>query len=159
MTRGTPLGGDPLRVSTRKSYRRSATGDRRHRLAGSRAGPSGSNSRSNSEGIGAPPGQDRIQGYVVFQQSVFLDFEQKRGVRVTEAEGWVLAGWSGGDQLKTAVRTLSAAAQWSVTGVIWLAIFSPAWILVAIAAVVLWRRRRDRTDPAGDGGNDEAIQT
>ena len=77
-------------------------------------------------------------------------------IRVTESEGYVIAGWSVADQLKPAVRTLSAAAQWSITGVIWLAIFSPAWIAIVIAVVVVWRRRRERTDPTGNG---DAMQT
>jgi hypothetical protein len=79
-------------------------------------------------------------------------------VRVTEAEGWVIGGWSAGEQFKTAVRSLSAVAQWSVTSVIWLVLFSPVWIAVVIAVVVIRRRSRGRADTAGGGGSGDTTQ-
>ena len=63
-------------------------------------------------------------------------------VRVTEAEGWTLAGWSPGDQGKTAVRSLSGVGQGIGTVLIWLAIFSPVWIIGGVVGVIGVRRSR-----------------
>ena len=63
-------------------------------------------------------------------------------VRVTESEGWVLAGWSAEDQGKTAVRTLSAVGQWLLSALIWIAIFSPVWAAVGYGAILGRRRLR-----------------
>ena len=69
-------------------------------------------------------------------------------VFVTETEGWVIAGWSASDQGKTAVRALSGVGQVVVSVLIWVAILSPAWLLVGGAFVwagrVFIRRRRRR---------------
>jgi hypothetical protein len=65
-------------------------------------------------------------------------------VHVTESEGWVVAGWSVGEQVRTAVRSSSAVGQWAVTGLIWAGIFSPLIVVVAVVTVVLNRRRRAR---------------
>ena len=61
-------------------------------------------------------------------------------VRVLETEGWVIGGWSLQEQLKIAVRSLSAAGQLGVTLLIWLVIFSPV-IAVVLALGSLARRR------------------
>ena len=68
-------------------------------------------------------------------------------VLVTEAEGWVIAGWSATDQGKTAVRTLSGVGQVAVSVLIWVAILSPVWligggVLVWVGRLSIRRRRR-----------------
>ena len=76
-------------------------------------------------------------------------------VRVIESEGYVIAGWSVADQLKTAVRSLSAVGQWLVTGLLWLGIFSPVVAVAGVAVFFARRRmglrigRRSSTDPVG----------
>ncbi len=65
-------------------------------------------------------------------------------VLVTESRSWVLSGWSAGDQWKTATRTLSGIGQGAGTGLIWMAIFSPLWLIVGGVVVVLVRRARAR---------------
>ena len=83
-------------------------------------------------------------------------------VRVREVPGWVIAGWSPNDQGKTAVRTLSAIGQGVLTGVIWVAIFSPAWLVVGGGGYWLirrfrgWRqRRRARSGEAQESQDEE----
>ena len=65
-------------------------------------------------------------------------------VRVREVPGWVIAGWSFSDQGKTAVRTLSAVGQGALIGVIWVAILSPAWLVVGGGGYWLIRRYKGR---------------
>ena len=65
-------------------------------------------------------------------------------VRVTESRGWVIAGWSAQEQGKTAVRTLSGIGQVAVTLLIWVAILSPAWVVVGVLVRLVWRRRGSR---------------
>ena len=69
-------------------------------------------------------------------------------VRVLESKGWVVAGWSAEDQGKTAVRSLSAVGQGILSGAIWLAIFSPIWLIGGFGMVQAWRRLRRRSQPA-----------
>ena len=72
-------------------------------------------------------------------------------VRVREMPGWVITGLSFSDQGKTAVRTLSAVGQGALIGVIWVAILSPAWLVVGGGGYWLIRRykgRRRSTSPA-----------
>ena len=73
-------------------------------------------------------------------------------VFVRESEGWVIAGWSVGDQGKTAVRSLSAVVLGLGTVLIWVAIFSPVWIAIVVIAVVVIRsvRRRTRSSQESD---------
>jgi hypothetical protein len=67
-------------------------------------------------------------------------------VSVQEAEGFVITGWSAGDNLKDAVRALSGFAQMAGTAAIWVVIFSP--VLAAIgAAMYLFIRFRKRLMP------------
>ena len=61
-------------------------------------------------------------------------------VRVEEAQGWVIGGWSFSDQWKTAIRTLSAVAAAALTGSIWLLVFSPIIAIIVGAAIFLGRR-------------------
>jgi hypothetical protein len=63
-------------------------------------------------------------------------------IRVTEKEGYVIGGWSLGDSGRTAVRTLSAVGIGVATGAIWLAIFSPVWVLALVIGYLAWRRVR-----------------
>ena len=65
-------------------------------------------------------------------------------VRVRESKGWVVAGWEVAEQGKTGVRALSALAQGLATALIWVAIFSPMWVVLGIIGVVVWRRIRGR---------------
>ena len=65
-------------------------------------------------------------------------------VRVREVPGWVITGLSFGDQGKTAVRTLSAVGQGALIGVIWVAILSPAWLVVGGGGYWLIRRYKGR---------------
>ena len=64
-------------------------------------------------------------------------------VFVDEPLGWTIGGWDGGDQIKGAVRSLSAVGLGLTTLGIWFVIFAPVWVVV-IVAVVLVRRRRAR---------------
>ena len=82
-------------------------------------------------------------------------------VLVTEAEGWVIAGWSATDQGKTAVRTLSGVGLVAVSVLIWVAILSPVWLIgggvlvwVGRLSIRRWRRRaaaRDAAQVESDG--------
>ena len=71
-------------------------------------------------------------------------------VLVSESTGWVIAGWSAGDTWKSAVRTLSGLGQGIGTFLIWLAIFSPVWIVGGGAAVLVFRRLRHRLPVESD---------
>jgi hypothetical protein len=71
-------------------------------------------------------------------------------VFVSESEGWVIAGWSASDRGKTAVRTLSGVGQAAGTVLIWVAIFSPVWLIVAAIAYRLWRRARRSLNAVAD---------
>lgn len=68
-------------------------------------------------------------------------------VFVSESRGLVVGGWSAGDTAKTAVRALSVVGQALGSALIWLAIFSPAWLIVGgvvFVAVRLNSRRRQQ---------------
>lgn len=60
-------------------------------------------------------------------------------VLVNETDSWTYSGWSAGETGKTGVRALSGVGQGLGTVLIWIGIFSPVWIGI-IAAVVLVRR-------------------
>ena len=79
-------------------------------------------------------------------------------VFVDEPLGWTIGGWDGGDQIKGAVRSLSAVGLGLATLGIWFAIFAPVWVVV-IVAVVLVQRRRARypksPDPEPDADESE----
>ena len=76
-------------------------------------------------------------------------------VFVRESEGWVIAGWSVGDQGKTAVRSLSAVVLGLGTVLIWVAIFSPVWIAIVVIAVVVIRSVRRRTRSPQERGAEQ----
>ena len=61
-------------------------------------------------------------------------------IKVDEAPGWTLGGWSAGDTWRSIIRALSGVGQVLVTIVFWLGILSPVWL--AAVAVHVWRRRR-----------------
>lgn len=64
-------------------------------------------------------------------------------VYVEEAQGLVIGGWSAGDNARSAMRALSGVAQGAGTLLIWLAIFSPVWIVGgAVALGLAWLGRR-----------------
>ena len=86
-------------------------------------------------------------------------------VFVQETEGFVITGWSAGDNLKDAVRALSGVAQVTGTAIIWIATFSPVWIVLAIVVVAfIWFRRRlldssRRRAPSDSGTDDSYLST
>lgn len=92
-------------------------------------------------------------------------------VYVSESRGLVVGGWSAGDTAKTAVRALSVVGQALGSALIWLAIFSPAWLIVGgvvFLAVRLNNRRRQqqntlrlglrRQSQGGDAAADSEAQ-
>lgn len=62
-------------------------------------------------------------------------------VFVEEPLGWTVAGWDGEDQIKGAVRSLSAVGLGLTTLGIWMVIFSPVWAVVIVVVIVVRRRR------------------
>ena len=75
-------------------------------------------------------------------------------VRVREMPGWVITGLSFSDQGKTAVRTLSAVGQGALIGVIWVALLSPAWLVVGGGGYWLIRRYKGRQRSTSAGPTD-----
>ena len=82
-------------------------------------------------------------------------------VFVQEAEGFVVSGWSAGDNLKSAVRALSGFAQAVGTVAIWVVIFTPVWFVLGLVIYLivrsrrrlrLGRRRRARSESGVDEG-------
>ena len=71
-------------------------------------------------------------------------------VQVIEVEGFIVAGWDLGNTAKTAIRMLSIVGQALLTILIWVGVFSPVWLAV-IAAVILIPRLRRRFG-RGSGG-------
>lgn len=65
-------------------------------------------------------------------------------VMVEEIPSWIIGGWSLSDHGKTAVRALSAVGQGVLTVLVWVAIFSPAWLAVGFGGYWLVRRLRKR---------------
>ena len=65
------------------------------------------------------------------------------GVYAQEVEGFVVSGWSAGDNLKSAIRALSGLVQLAGTALIWLVILSPAWLVLAaiVYGFIRFRRR------------------
>ena len=70
-------------------------------------------------------------------------------VRVTEKEGYVIGGWSAGETGKNAIRALSAVGAGLFIAAVWLAIFSPVWIVALAIGLFFWRRRGSSDDAAG----------
>ena len=83
-------------------------------------------------------------------------------VFVNESRGFIIGGWSAGETGKTAVRALSVALQVLGTIVIWLAVFSPIWLLIAavvFGVIYLWRRLRGRGASSGQARDASAADT
>ena len=55
---------------------------------------------------------------------------------------WVVGVWDLGETTKAGVRALSAVAQTGFAALIWLLIFSPLWLAVALGSVFVVRRAR-----------------
>ena len=70
-------------------------------------------------------------------------------VRVTEKEGYVIGGWSASETGKDAIRALSAVGAGLFIAAVWLAIFSPVWIVALAVGLFFWRRRGSSDDAAG----------
>ncbi len=67
-------------------------------------------------------------------------------VRVTEKEGYLIGAWSVSGTGKDAVRALSAVGAGLVILAVWLAIFSPVWIVALAIGLFFWRRRGSSDD-------------
>ena len=63
-------------------------------------------------------------------------------VQVNEVEGFVVAGWDIGNTFKSAVRALSVVGQALLTILIWVGIFSPVWLAIIAALIIVPRLRR-----------------
>ena len=70
-------------------------------------------------------------------------------VQVTESRSFIIGGWSAGNTGKTAVRALSLVGQALGTIIIWVAVFSPVWLLIA-GGVIGFRYLQRRS--GGGGG-------
>jgi len=86
-------------------------------------------------------------------------------VFVQESEGFVISGWSAGDNLKGAIRALSGFAQVAGTVAIWLVIFIPVWIVLGVVVYLFVRFRRRliigsrRRTPAESGLDEGNLST
>ena len=86
-------------------------------------------------------------------------------VFVQEAEGFVITGWSAGDNLKDAIRALSGFAQVAGTVAIWAVIFIPVWIVLGVIIYLVARFRRRlivssrRRAPAESGVDESNLST
>ncbi len=63
-------------------------------------------------------------------------------VRVTESQGYLIGSWDVGETTKSAVRAFTALLRALTTIVIWLAIFSPVALVIAIIAYFINRSAR-----------------
>ena len=74
-------------------------------------------------------------------------------VVVKESQSLVIGGWSAGDDAKAAIRALSGFAQILGTLLIWLAIFTPAWLVLAgiVYGIIRLRRRFLQGNLPGSG--------
>ena len=81
-------------------------------------------------------------------------------VLVTESRGLIIGDWSAGGTGKTAIRTLSVVAQGFGTLIIWLAIFSPVWLVAGgiVYLVFRLRRRLRQRNPVNGGSSQERPQ-
>ena len=75
-------------------------------------------------------------------------------VFVRESKGLIVAGWSAGDNFRTAVRALSVVSQAVGTFLIWGVILAPAWLLGGgIVYGAVWARRYARGRRSVDQAN------
>ena len=86
-------------------------------------------------------------------------------VFVQESKGFVISGWSAGDNLKGAVRALSGFAQVAGTVGIWVVIFSPVLLVLGAVIYGLMRFRRRliessrRRAPSRSGVDESYLST
>ncbi len=86
-------------------------------------------------------------------------------VFVQESKGFVISGWSAGDNLKDAVRALSGFAQVAGTVGIWVVIFSPVLLVLGAVIYGLMRFRRRliessrRRAPSRSGVDESYLST
>ena len=83
-------------------------------------------------------------------------------VFVQESQGFVISGWSAGDDLKSAVRALSGVAQAAGTVLIWVVTFSPVWLAIGVVIYVFVRFRHrliesSRRRAPSESGVDESY--
>jgi hypothetical protein len=57
-------------------------------------------------------------------------------------EPWVIGNWSIGEAFKSVIQGVVILGQWLVTGLMWLAVFSPIWGGLLIWILTLRRRRK-----------------
>ena len=71
-----------------------------------------------------------------------IEARSQTSVYVEQALGWTVGGWSPGEDGKDAVRAMTSLLQGLSTLLIWLAIFSPVWLVAAAVVWYLVRRAR-----------------
>ena len=71
-----------------------------------------------------------------------IEARSQTSVYVEQALGWTVGGWSPGEDGKDAVRAMTSLLQSLSTLLIWLAIFSPVWLIAAAVVWYLVRRAR-----------------
>ncbi|HJO82452.1 MAG TPA: DUF4349 domain-containing protein [SAR202 cluster bacterium] len=78
--------------------------------------------------------------------------EGSLSVLIVERPAWTVSGWNAGDSGRTAVRALSVVGIGLQTGAIWAAIFSPVWVIVLVATILVRRQMRRRRSARPDAG-------
>lgn len=73
-----------------------------------------------------------------------IEAESALSVLITERPSWTVSGWDAGDSGRTAVRALSVVGIGLQAAGIWAAIFSPVWIVILVAAILVRRSMRGR---------------
>ncbi len=63
-------------------------------------------------------------------------------VHVTESEGYIIGGWDPGETGKSAIRALSVVVMGVATVIIWLGVFLPVWVGIAVVVILLIALRR-----------------
>ena len=63
-------------------------------------------------------------------------------VRVTESRGYIIGGWDAGETGKSAIRALSVVVMGVATVIIWLGVFLPVWVGIAIVVILFIAMRR-----------------
>lgn len=74
-------------------------------------------------------------------------------INVIERKGFTVVGWSATDQIKTAMRTLSAIVQGIATLLIWIGILSPFWLFIGLMVSIIWRRAKRRRQGQSDANS------
>ena len=63
-------------------------------------------------------------------------------VHVTESKGYIIGGWDPGETGKSAIRALSVVVMGVATVIIWLGVFLPVWVGIAVVVILLIAVRR-----------------